>query len=139
MSPSVAILRDRKLDDVRISRRLARCALGAHPAFSILSIPHFLSPRGISNESVWPYVDVCLMEGESGRASERARGSFGAPFLGMLPPTESQVPMLSILLSSSLFEGPTASLSIQRASVCHLSPASGPRRRDDVFLLVEHA
>lgn len=57
----------------------------------------------------------------------------------MLPPTESQVPMLSVSLSLSLFKGPTASLSGQRAPVCHLSLRLDPEEGTDVFLLVEHA
>lgn len=131
MSLSFDPERDRKLDDVRLSVS-RRCALGAPRTLPSLSLYFSFSlPTGDSPMRAFVHTWMSAWwkkERKRKRKRERreregegAKGSFGARFLGMLPPTESQVPMLSVSPSLSLFEGPTASLSGQRAPVCHLS------------------
>ena len=138
-----------------------RCA--AHPALSlslslsfylsISSIPHFLSPRGTAQ---WERSSIragCLLDErrkEGGRERERerereqkregAKGSFAARFLGMLPPTDRKSGSHALCLFIFVpFRG-THGLSLQPTSPSLPPvPASGLRRRDDVFLLVEHA
>lgn len=136
--------RDRKLDDVRLSVS-QRCALGAPraPCPLYLSIPHFLSPRGIAQ---WECSSIrgCLLmkEGKEERDGERERGIerlFWCAFPRDAAPDRKSG---SHALCRSVFVAfrRTHGLSLRPTGLSLPPvPASGPRRRDDVFLLVEHA
>lgn len=122
-----------------------RCAHTLYPLL-YLSIPHFLSPHGgYPIENVRPYVDVCLMkEGEKERQREGGRERERVELFWCMFPRDaapdrksgSHALCLAVLVT---FRG-THGLSLHPTGPSLPPvPASGPRRRDDVFLLVEHA